>query len=453
VIRRLIEAGIDVARLNFSHGDERTHRKLAALVRREANRCGRAVGILADLQGPKIRLGQFAGEVPIRTRMRVTLTTRPSEARPQDGVIPVAYRALTAESQAGDELLVDDGQVRLRIESIRGHHLICEVLDGERLRPRAGLALPHARAVHGALTVKDRRDLAVALSMRVDFLGLSFVRRPEDLLEAQRLIDRGPSVPLLIAKIETRAACLQLDDIIAAADGVMVARGDLGVELPPERVPIEQKRIIEAAGSAGKPVITATQMLESMRHAPRPTRAEASDVANAVLDGSWGVMLSAETAVGSYPVEAVETMDRIAREAEAQLLRQAPRRRRLRPAVTVSEGIAEAGSWIAIDVGASAVIALTRSGATARQAARTFPALPIIAYSSMPRTLTRMTLFRGVEPRAIRPTKSLEQAISLVNKDLRARRKARRGDLVVILSGLPHERAGTTNRITVHRIR
>lgn len=453
MLRRLIEAGIDVARLNMSHGDPETHRRVARDLRRASRAVGRPVGLLVDLQGPKVRLGRFEGEIPLRARMMVTLTTRASEASPSKAIVPVDYSHLPTESEAGDELVLDDGAVRLRVEAVRGHLVICQVLEGESLRPRAGLALPHARAKRSALTAKDRRDIKFAVEIGADFLALSFVRRAEDLLEARKLLDRAKGDALLVAKIETRAACEALDDVLAASDAVMVARGDLGVELPPERVPIEQKRIIEAASTSGKPVITATQMLESMRHCSRPTRAEASDVANAVLDGTWAVMLSAETASGEYPVESVSMMDRIAREAERTLLRLSPRKRRIKPAITISEGIAEAGSWIAIDIGARALVALTRSGATARQAARVFPPLTIVAYTSSPRTLTRMTLYRGVQPRPIRSTRTVEQAIALIDRDLRSRRQAGRGDSLVVLSGFPHERPGTTNRITVHRIK
>lgn len=452
-LRRMVDAGMDVARLNMSHGDALFHRRIARRVRQAARLAGRPVGLLVDLQGPKVRLGRFDGEIPLRTRMSVTLTTRSPEARPAEGIFPVDYAHLPVETEPGHELLLDDGAVRLRVLAVRGHQVVCDVLEGDSLRSRVGLAIPQARALRTPLTAKDKRDMALAVELGADFIALSFVRRAEDLLEARRWMARLGSDALLIAKIETRQAVDALDDVLAASDVAMVARGDLGIALPTERVPIEQKRIIEAAGAVGKPVITATQMLESMRHASRPTRAEASDVANAVLDGSWALMLSAETASGEYPVESVAMMDRVAREAERELVRRLPKRRRHRPSITVSEGIAEAGAWIAMDIGAQALVALTRSGSTARQTARAFPTLPVIAYSTDPRTLSRMTIYRGVEPRPVRATRSLDQAIRLIDKDLRHRRQAARGDLVVVLSGFPHEKAGSTNRITVHRLR
>ncbi len=329
---------------------------------------------------------------------------------------------------------------------------INEIEEGRAIPPRAGLALPEARVVRSALTVKDRRDLELAIRIRADFVALSFVRRPEDLRQARRLIERLGGDQALVAKIETRAALTHLDEVVGAADAVMVARGDLGVELPPERVPIEQKRIIDACTAAGKPVITATQMLESMRFASRPTRAEASDVANAVLDGTWAVMLSAETATGEYPVEAVRMLDRIAREAEPLLLR-GQRRRMAHAAAGVSEAIAEAGVVVAFEVGARALVALTRSGATAVQIARYLPTLPTYAYTSSRRTLARMTLYRGIVPRYLREQRSLDQAIAALEDDLRERRNIGRGDLFVVLGGAPGEPLGVTNRLVVRLAR
>ncbi|RMF70872.1 MAG: pyruvate kinase, partial [Acidobacteria bacterium] len=350
-IESLVRAGIDVARLNMSHGSQPWHARLARRVRRAARAAGRPVGLMADLQGPKVRLGSFPGPVVLRRGARLVLTTDARRTDPERLVLPVDYSPLPAETEPGHEILLADGTVRVRVESIRGANVVCKVLEGRELAPRAGLALPHASPRHSALTAKDRRDMTLAVSLGVDFIALSFVRRAEDVREARRAIRRRGGDQALVAKIETSSAIEQLDEIIAECDAVMVARGDLGVELPPERVPILQKRIVRDTTAAGKPVITATQMLESMRNATRPTRAEASDVANAVIDGSWGVMLSAETAVGRYPVHAVRMMDRIALEAEELLLRQ-PRRRAPWNAMTVSGGLAEAGARLALEVGA-----------------------------------------------------------------------------------------------------
>ncbi len=450
-VARLIAAGLDVARLNMSHGDHESHRKLARIVRREAKKAGRAVGILVDLQGPKVRLGRFPAALQIHKGQVVTLTTRRSETDLAKARIPVDYRALPLETQAGHVILLADGAVRVRVEQVRGHRVRCRVLEGRELLPRAGFSLPHATAVRSPITAKDKRDLAFAVELGADFIALSFVRRGSDLAEARRRILRLGGHQRLIAKIETATAVQKLDEIISGADSVMVARGDLGVELPPERVPVEQKRIIRAAALAGKPVITATQMLESMRTSSRPTRAEASDVANAVLDGSWAVMLSAETASGEYPVQSVEMMNRIIREAE-QYFFMVPKRRRPLLSVSVTEGIAEAGAYIAFEVGACAIVALTRSGTTARQAARFRPSMPVYAYTPNSKILTQMTLYRGVTPRLLKAQRTFSGAIEKAAEDLLKRKEISPGDLIVVLGGNPDEPGGT-NRLVVHQAR
>lgn len=451
MLRRLVAAGMDVARLNMSHGDAAFHRTTAARVRATGRKAGRPVGVMADLQGPKVRLGRFAQPVRLTRGQPLTLTTRASETDLAAGVLPVDYRHLPLEAEPGHDLLLADGMVRLRVDGVRGHRVRCHVLEGVELAPRAGLSLPFATAKRSSLTAKDRRDLELAVEIGADFVALSFVRRVEDVRDARRRLTRLGAEPLLIAKIETRQAVERIDEILSEADALMVARGDLGVELPPEQVPVIQKRIIRQAMTVGKPVITATQMLESMREASRPTRAEASDVANAVLDGTWAVMLSAETATGRHPIDAVVMMSKICLEAEELLLRQ-PRRRAPWTASTVSEGISEAGARLAIDVGAKAVVALTRSGATARQLGRFLLPMPMIAYTSSPRTEARLTLYRGISPRRLAEQRGLDAAIENIARDLRARGDARRGDLIVVLGGAPREPSGTTSRLVVHRI-
>jgi pyruvate kinase len=451
-IRRLVRAGMNVARLNMSHGDPSFHEKAARAVRRVARELRTPLGIMADLQGPKVRLGRLDEPVGIRRGALVTLTTHAREVDLKRKVVPVDYRHLPQEAERGHEILIGDGSVRLRVERVSGHRVACRVLEGRRLVSRAGLHLPEATVLRSPITAKDRRDLALAVESGVDFIALSFVRRAQDVAEARRLLRRRDGDQMLIAKIETPQAVDCLEEILAEADGAMVARGDLGVTLPPERVPVIQKKIIDAAGKAGKPVITATEMLESMRSSTRPTRAEASDVANAVWDGSWAVMLSAETASGDYPAESVAMMDRIIREAERVLLKGA-RRRSPRVALPPSEAIADAAAWIAFDVGAEAIVALTRSGASARQVARYLPTLPTFAYTPSRRTLTRMTLFRGIVPRLMREHRSLDRAIGAINLDLRKRGDLRRGELAVIIGGSPEEPLGVTNRLVIHQIR
>ncbi|RMG42804.1 MAG: pyruvate kinase [Acidobacteria bacterium] len=451
-LRLMVAAGMDVARLNMSHGDASFHRRAARAVRAAGRSLGRIVGLMADLQGPKVRFGDFGQAVPIRRGMPLVLTVRPAAADPERGVLPVDYPHLPREAEPGHEILVGDGAVRLKVRRVRGERVYCTVIEGTEISPRTGFHLPQAKPHGPALTAKDRRDLTLAVELGVDAVALSFVRTGEDVALARRLLRRRGSEALIVAKIETPQALDNLDEILAAADGVMVARGDLGVALPPERVPVEQKRIIEAATASGKPVITATQMLESMRYATRPTRAEASDVANAVWDGSWALMLSAETATGHHPVEAVRMMKRIIEAAERRLFK-LPRRRRAPGPVPVSEGIAEAATWIAFDVGARAIVALTRSGATARQVARFAPSLPVYGYTPNREALGRMTLYRGVVPRPLRMQRTFSAAIRAVNADLKRRGEARRGELVVILGGSPDEPLGVTNRLVVHQIR
>lgn len=453
VLEGMVQAGLDVARLNMSHGTPEFHARMAARVRAAARAAERPLGVMVDLQGPKVRLGAFAAPLGVTPGDEITLTTRASDTDPAGHVLPVDYRHLPVETEAGQTLLLADGAVRLLVVKVAGQRVQCRVLEGREIPPRAGLALPEAKVVRSALTAKDRRDLDLAVKLGADFVALSFVRRAHDLQEARRQIARLGGDQALVAKIETRAALQCLDEVLGASDAVMVARGDLGVELPPERVPIEQKRIIEACNATGKPVITATQMLESMRHASRPTRAEASDVANAVLDGSWAVMLSAETATGDFPVESVAMLDRIAREAEPILLRSGRRRGGPRAIADVSEGIAEAGVLVAFEVGARALVALTRSGATACQVARFLPPIPAYGYTSSRRTLARMTLYRGITPRYLPEQPNLEAAIDRIEQDLKERRNLGRGDRIVVLGGSPRKPAGTTDRLIVHMAR
>jgi pyruvate kinase len=450
-LKRLVRAGIDVARINFSHSSPDEHRVWARRLRTLAARSGRPVGLLVDLRGPKPRLGTFDGPVHLKRHATVTLTPRGQEADPARGVLPVAYRHLPEEVRVDDEILIADGQVRVRVQGVRDRRVKAKVVSGGSVSTGAGVALPDASVARPALTAEDRRAVGRAAEIGADFLAVSFVRRGKDLVDARRLLRKHGCPALVVAKIETAAAVRNLDEIVSESDALMVARGDLGVEMPQEDVPLVQKRVIDAANAAGKPVITATEMLESMRTSTRPTRAEASDVANAVLDGSWAVMLSAETAVGRHPHEAVRVMARIARRAERHLERQ---RKLRRPAsgLSVSEGVASAAAWIAFDVGAEAIVALTRSGATARQIARFSPTVPVFGYTPDPATGRRMTLFRGVTPRQLSEQRSFEKALERIARDLKRHRDVRNGDLIVLIGGDPKRAPGGTNRLVVHEI-
>ncbi len=449
-VSAMVEAGMDVARLNMSHGDDAWHAKAARLVRQAARSAGRPVGLMIDLQGPKLRLGLFPAAVPVRRGERIVLTVQADDADPAAGVLPVDWRPLVREAEPGHELLLADGTVRLRVERVHGSRVETRVLEGNAIEPRAGIFLPQARPRETALSRKDRHDLAVAVSLKADFVALSFVRRAQDVDEARRVIERLGGDQLVIAKIETRQAVENLEEILVAGDGILVARGDLGVSLSPERVPVEQKRILQRAAAVGKPTIIATQMLESMRRASRPTRAEASDVANAVLDGAWAVMLTAETAKGEHPLAAVAMMDRIVRAAETML--RPPRRLSVRRGLTISEGVAEAGIALALDIGARRLVALTRSGATARLLARFPIAGGFVAYTPSRRTLGRLTLMRGAIPRYLAMRRDPERAIRAIEADLKSRGEASRGDTFVVLSGSASDPRGSTSRLVVQRM-
>jgi pyruvate kinase len=450
VLGALIDAGVDVVRLNFSHGERADHLARFALARQVAAERDRNVAILMDLQGPKIRVGLVDQDgIRLEPGRDCVLLAGAEHAPPP--AIPVVYPQLAADVKEGDQILLDDGAIALRVRAVEGNRVHCEVLRGGVVRSRKGVNLPGVAVSAPSLTDKDRADLATAIEAGADYVALSFVRRPDDVADAKQAIaDLGGDVPV-VAKLERPEALNCLDEILDAADAVMVARGDLGVELPVEKVPPLQKEIIARANSHGVPVITATQMLESMVASPRPTRAEASDVANAIFDGTDAVMLSQETAVGSYPVEAVATMRRIAREAEAtpQLAHPPP------PAVgalDVTATVSKAAVQIAADLGARAIVAFSESGATARFVSRFRPRVPILGLTPYEATRRRMALYWGVE--AASPLdRGVDLAVMIAQGDQRIcdEGMATPGDLVVVVAGTPGGR-GATNRVVVHRV-
>ena len=450
VLGAMIDSGLDVVRLNFSHGERADHLARMELVRRIADERGRNVAVLADLQGPKIRVG-VVDEQGIRLEAGDDCVLRSGAERAPDKEIPIVYEHLASDVKPGDTILLDDGSIALRVRSVSGDEVYCEVVDGGVVRSRKGVNLPGVAVSAASLTSKDRADLAIAVEAGVDYLALSFVRRAEDVLEAKQAIaERGGQVPV-VAKLERPEAIDHLDDILDATDAVMVARGDLGVELPVERVPPLQKEIIARSNSLGVPVITATQMLESMVSNPRPTRAEASDVANAIFDGTDAVMLSAETAMGAYPVEAVRMMGRIAREAEAT-----PHLSHPPPPVggglDVAATVCRAAVQAATDLSAKAVVAFTESGATARYVSRFRPRMPIIGMTPYEPTRRRMALFWGVEaPPVLERVGDLEAMIAEGDRCLLEECFTVPGDLVVIVAGTPGGQ-GPTNRVIVHEV-
>jgi pyruvate kinase len=449
MIDRLMRAGMDVARINFSHGTHAEHARTIARVREASGRLSKPIAVLADLQGPKIRTGalQQGRPVPLRAGQRFTISTR-QQLGTRKGV-STTYHRLPADVSRGDRILLGDGLIELRVLSTTSNSVVCEVINGGDLGEHKGINLPGIRLKIPALTAKDREDLAFALRHGVNYVAVSFVRRAEDVRQAKAAIARARRDVPVIAKLEKPEAIENLDAILEAADGVMVARGDLGVEMSLEKVPVIQKEIIAKACEARRPVITATQMLESMTQNPRPTRAEASDVANAVFDGSDALMLSAETATGAYPVETVRTMDRIIREAESS----AAEVRRPRPAqFNIAETAAELICHASEELKMKVIAVFTQTGSTARLISKHRPRRPIIAFSPVQETRRRLSLYWGVLPKTIHRVRDIEDLVHVAERRLIEEHLVRRGDVVGIVAGTPFFVGGTTNFMKFHVI-
>jgi len=448
VLRRLLAAGMDVARLNFSHGTRAGHGRTIRLLRRLAREAGTPLTILQDLQGPKIRVGRLAGPVRLAEGSEVTLTTRRivGDARR----IPVAFPRLAHIVRRGRRILMKDGTIELAVVASRPPEILCRVLRGGVLGEHQGVNLPGVRLRGAALTPKDVADLRFGLRHGVDYVALSFVRSAGDLRHARRVLRRlGGSVPL-IAKLEKAEAIDNLDAIIAEADGVMVARGDLGVEMAPEQVPLLQKRIIRRANERGIPVITATQMLESMVHQERPTRAETSDVANAILDGTDAVMLSAETAAGEHPVEAVQVMAGIALAVEEAGAWAGPIRRPARS--TALHAIGAAAQALAGDLRVSAIVVLTTTGRSARLLSQLRPPVPVLACTEDERVARSLGLSWGVRAIVLPFQRTTEAMVRVLDAELRRRRLVRPGEALVIVGSVPLIARGRTNFVQLHRV-
>jgi pyruvate kinase len=450
VLGGMVEAGLDVVRLNFSHGEKADHQARFELVRSVATERNRNLAILVDLQGPKIRVGLVDDDgVRLDRGQEVVLVAGVDRAVEPE--IPVVYPALADDVGPGDQILLDDGAIGLRVVDVEGKRVRSRVERGGVVKSRKGVNLPGVAVSAASLTRKDRADVVTAVEAGADYLALSFVRKPDDVAEAKQAIaEAGGDIPV-VAKLERPEAIDCLDEILAVADAVMVARGDLGVELAVEQVPPIQKHIIARANSLGVPVITATQMLESMVASPRPTRAEASDVANAIFDGTDAVMLSQETAIGQYPVEAVATMARIAREAEATPYLAAPPPPAV-GALDVPATVCRAAVQIATDLGCTAIVAFTETGASARYVSRFRPRTPILGLTTSEAARRRMALYWGVETAT--PLGVGTQVRSMIDDaDVRILREGllNRGDLVVVVAGSPGGRGGT-NRVLVHRV-
>lgn len=448
-ISELARAGMDVVRLNFSHGTPREHRRNIERVRRVSSDLGRPLAILQDLGGPKIRLGELPAKgIRLVPGGRVRLVGERDRKAPVG--IPVSTPAVLETVRPGDPVLLGDGQIELRVERVRPGEVLCGVVTGGLLTSRKGITLPTRSIPLPAFTDKDRSDLETGLEAGVDFVALSFVRDASDIRSVKSFLAEREAADLpVIAKIEKHEALDNLESILAEADGIMVARGDLGVEIPLEEVPLVQKNLVLQANKAGKPAIIATQMLRSMVESPRPTRAEALDVANAVLDGADAVMLSEETAVGQYPAQAVRFMARLAVRAETLL----DRSRAPDPLFpSIPEGIAYAACRLARDLGAKAILAPTRSGLTARAVSRFRPAQEVLAFSPDPAVVRRLCLLWGVSPRRVPRLRDTDDMVRRVCEFARSEGGLQSGDLVVIVAGVPAGEPGSTNLLQVARI-
>ena len=446
-LRGLVGAGLNVARINFSHSTHEQHAATIALVRDVAAETKRPIAILGDLQGPRIRIGELGQPRDLPDGSDVIFAPEGKENRDE---IPVTYEALADDVSDGDRILINDGLIELVVLDVSKPRVTARVVHGGQLSSHKGINLPGVQVSAPSITAKDREDIAFAVQQELEYIALSFVRRAQDIAELRQLVTKHM---LVVAKIEKDSALENIESIVRASDGVMVARGDLGVELPFEEVPYAQKRIIALCNRLGRPVITATQMLESMITHPRPTRAEASDVANAILDGTDAVMLSAETATGQYPRLAVEAMTRIITEIETRVRpRHRDERRRNETAISTEFAIAAASAAAVTMLGAPVLIVFTKSGFSARVVAAHRPSVPILVLTDVPRTFRQLALVWGVIPELVKHCNTYDEMVQLALEAVQRRGLARDGDRVVVTAGVPFDVPGTTNLLKVETV-
>lgn len=454
MIEWLIEAGVNVFRLNFSHGTKELHKSNIDHIRQLSQRLKRPIGVLQDLQGPKIRIATFKdGKVELKAGDSLSLTC--DDDSPGDKKrVGVTYKNLYNDVRSGDTLLLDDGRLALKVKALKGQTIETTVTLGGVLSNNKGINIPGADLSIPALTDKDVEDLLYGAELDVDWVAMSFVRSRDDLLLARHYLARAGSRAKLMAKIEKPSAVSRFEEILGEVDGVMVARGDLGVEMAPEQVPLIQKRLIRACVEAGKPVVTATQMLESMISNPTPTRAEASDVANAIYDGTDAVMLSAETAVGQYPVEAVQMMNRIALSVESDPEYQTSMREHYpSPRDTTADAISLSACQIAHNLSAQVIVTFTSSGTTAQRVSRNRPAAPILALTPSELAFRQLTVAWGVIPYFTDDISSTDQMVDVASRAIAKSKLTEPGARYVITAGVPFGMRGTTNLIRVERMR
>jgi pyruvate kinase len=451
VLRDLMRFGMDVARLNFSHGTHEEHARLIERLRRVAQKEDRSICILQDLQGPKIRTGRLRNRMPVAIKAGSKLTITPNDVPGTAQLISTTFQTLAREVQPGSRILLSDGLIELRVRGVRGNEVDVEVVNGGLLGEHKGINLPGTVVTVPSLTEKDERDLEFGLRHGVDMVAVSFVRTADDIRYVKRRVEELKGDAWVIAKLEKPQAIEHLEDILDASDAVMVARGDLGVEMPPEKVPIIQKHIIRRAAEWRKPVITATQMLESMIENPRPTRAEASDVANAVFDGTDALMLSAETASGKYPREAVAMMAKIITETESHMGLDHPHRRRDSRRLSISETICESIAHAAQDLDMRAIAVYTETGTTARLISKYRPNAEIFSLTYVPAVCNRVNLLWGVKPIICRHTPAVEDMVEGAERELSKLRVVQPGDVIGIVAGT-RTTSGSTNFMRLHAI-
>ncbi|MGG6313729.1 pyruvate kinase [Paenibacillus macerans] len=453
-IKKLIMAGMNVARLNFSHGDFEEHGNRITTIRQASAELGKSIAILLDTKGPEIRTGKLKEE-PIELEQDEFLTLTTEEILGDKERISITYKELPGDVEVGSTILIDDGLIGLTVVDVQGTEIKCRIVNGGTIKSKKGVNVPGVNISLPGITEKDANDIKFGIEQGIDFIAASFVRKASDVLEIRQLLEQNNATHIqIISKIENQQGVDNLDEILEVSDGLMVARGDLGVEIPAEDVPLAQKRMIEKCNRAGKPVITATQMLDSMQRNPRPTRAEASDVANAIFDGTDAIMLSGETAAGKYPVESVLTMSRIAEKAESALeYREIFIKQSNAQQTTVTEAISQAVANSALELNAKAIITSTETGYTARMVSKYRPKAPIIAVTTVDQTLRRLALNWGVTPVKGDLASTTDEMFDKAMKGGLDSGLVKEGDLVVITAGVPLGRSGSTNLVKIGQIR
>lgn len=451
-LKNLIEAGMNVARLNFSHGSHEEHAARIVNIREASRQTGKSVAILLDTKGPEIRTGSLEVDaVELIEGNRIVLTTEDVAGNAER--VSITYRELPADVTVGDTILIDDGLIGLTVEEVRPTEIVCLIKNGGTLKSKKGVNVPGVSINLPGITEKDAQDIEFGIKQGVDFIAASFVRKAADILEIRQILEQHGASIDIIAKIENQEGVDNVDEILVVSDGIMVARGDLGVEIPAEEVPLVQKQLIKKCNELAKPVITATQMLDSMQRNPRPTRAEASDVANAIFDGTDAIMLSGETAAGKYPVESVETMDRIALRAEQELnYREILLKQVTMKHVTITDAISQAVASAALDLNAAAIITATESGHTARMVSKFRPKAPIVAVTPHAGVIRRLALVNGVYPVLGEIAHTTDEMLDRSVQESLQSGYVRHGDLVVITAGVPVREVGTTNLMKIHVI-